>query len=48
MAINSKMDIEKFNGKFLAVEAQDGRSVGGQRSMDHGISRYYTYMKFNK
>jgi hypothetical protein len=26
------------------VEAQDGRSVGGQRSVDHGGSRYCTYM----
>jgi hypothetical protein len=25
------------------MEAQDGRYVGGQRSMDHCGSRYYTY-----
>jgi hypothetical protein len=25
------------------MESQYGRSVGGQRSMDHGRSRYFTY-----
>jgi hypothetical protein len=25
------------------VEAQDGRSIGGHRSVDHSRSRYYTY-----
>jgi hypothetical protein len=27
------------------VEAQDGRSIGGQRSVDRGRSRYCTYRK---
>jgi hypothetical protein len=30
------------------MEAQDGRSVGGQISVDHFGSRYYTYRNVNK
>jgi hypothetical protein len=30
------------------MEAQDGRFVGGQRSMDHCGSRYCTYRNVNK
>jgi hypothetical protein len=43
MASNSKMEIEKFNGKIFEL---CGRYFGGERSVDRGRSRYDTYRNF--
>jgi hypothetical protein len=48
MASNSKMEIEKFNGKIFELWKLKMEDIGEHRSMNRDISRYCTYKNFNK
>jgi hypothetical protein len=47
MESNSKMEIKKFNGKIFELwKLKMEVSFGGQRLVDRGRSRYFTYRNF--